>query len=108
MITETSIIKKLTGGRRQDITISRKENMHTRMYYGPNFSLMLTKCQIIQIHPQPITEELFLLLSPHQFEGKGEDRQLLSKLTTRRIVRHLQYSDFTPTRSNTSRTTKYT
>jgi phage/plasmid-associated DNA primase len=81
VITETSIIKKLTGGRRQEIRIERKRE---HAYYAVLCAKLFFNANKVPDSTDTSSayyRRIVPIAFPYQFEGKREDRQLLSKLT---------------------------
>jgi putative DNA primase/helicase len=81
VITETSIIKKLTGGRRQEIRIERKrEHAYDAVLWAKLF-FNANKVPDSTDTSSAYYRRIVPIAFPYQFEGKREDRQLLAKLT---------------------------
>ncbi len=80
-IKDTSILKKLTGGRRQPIRIERKNQhaydtyLHAKLFFNTN-----TMSETIDQSDAYYRREIIIPF-PNTFEGKNMDPHLLEKLT---------------------------
>jgi P4 family phage/plasmid primase-like protien len=80
-ITDTSILKKLTGGRKQPIRIERKNKdardvyIYTKLFFNTN-SVNDTIDQTTAFY-----RRLIIISFPNKFEGQNEDPFILDKLT---------------------------
>lgn len=82
VITETSIMKKLTGGRRQEIRLERKrEHAYDAVLWAKLF-FNANKVPDSTDTSSAYYRRIVPIAFPYQFEGKREDRQLIAKLTT--------------------------
>ena len=81
-ITESAILKRLTGGSRQRIRIEEKNK--------PAYDVVLYAKLIFNVNNMPDSADesdaynrrIVIIAFPNQFEGENEDKQLTAKLTT--------------------------
>ena len=86
IIKDASILKKLTGGRKQPIRIEQKYQkaydvyVHSKLFFNAN--------TIIQF-PNPTTADYrreIIISFPNTFEGKNNDPHLIDKLSSKEEV----------------------
>ena len=81
-ITDTSILKKLTGGSRQKIRVQKKYvkaydiQSHAKLFFNAN------EMPFSQDKTDAYNRRLTIISFPIQFEGKRADKDLINKLTT--------------------------
>jgi putative DNA primase/helicase len=81
-IKEAAVLKRLTGGSRQRIRIQRKNQraydttLYAKLFFNAN------AMPDSQDTSDAYNRRLIIISFPNRFEGKTEDKQLISKLTT--------------------------
>ncbi len=81
-IKEAAVLKRLTGGSRQRIRIQRKREkaydatLYSKLFFNAN------RMPESQDTSDAYNRRVTIISFPNRFEGKTEDKQLISKLTT--------------------------
>ncbi len=85
-IKEAAVLKRLTGGSRQRIRIERKNQkaydtiLYAKLFFNAN------RIPDSQDVSDAYNRRLIIISFPNRFEGKNEDKHLISKLTTQEEI----------------------
>ena len=86
MITEAAVLKRLTGGSRQQVRIERKNQkaydttLYAKLFFNAN------KMPESEDMSDAYNRRVIIISFPNRFDGAREDKQLIAKLTTEREV----------------------
>jgi len=86
MITEAAVLKRLTGGSRQQVRIERKNQkayditLYAKLFFNAN------RMPESEDMSDAYNRRVIIISFPNRFDGAKEDKQLIAKLTTEREV----------------------
>lgn len=86
MISEAAVLKRLTGGSRQQVRIERKNQkaydttLYAKLFFNAN------KMPESEDMSDAYNRRVIIISFPNRFDGAREDKQLIPKLTTEREV----------------------
>jgi putative DNA primase/helicase len=86
MISEAAVLKRLTGGSRQQVRIERKNQkaydttLYAKLFFNAN------KMPESEDMSDAYNRRVIIISFPNRFDGAREDKQLIAKLTTEKEV----------------------
>lgn len=86
MITEAAVLKRLTGGSRQQVRIERKNQkaydttLYAKLFFNAN------KMPESEDMSDAYNRRVIIISFPNRFDGAREDKQLIAKLTTQQEI----------------------
>jgi len=86
MISEAAVLKRLTGGSRQQVRIERKNQkaydttLYAKLFFNAN------KMPESEDMSDAYNRRIIIISFPNRFDGAREDKQLIAKLTTEKEI----------------------